>query len=132
MAIDGPAPFLLFAAGAPDAGDDGRDIASQLSFFRRFAQLPGHPDLRPPEGEIPWNFPVGQRECIRLVLDIAESMGRVVKVVDVNRPAGDRALVERWAAAEAVLPLLVSPGGQRLEGADSFVPPRVRKFLSGT
>lgn len=129
MVPNDPRRFLLFAGGEPDRGDDGRGMASQLGPFKRLIQLPGRPDLGPGEGELPWQFPVEQRACVRLVLDMARSVGRVVQVVDVNRPAGDRDLVERWVTPETVLPLLISPDGRRREGAESFVPSQIRKFL---
>jgi hypothetical protein len=57
-------------------------------------------------------------------------MGKALKVVDVNRPSGDQGLVQRWVTRETLLPLLVSPNGRRLEGIESFVPSRLKDFLS--
>lgn len=119
--------FLLFAAGGPDHGDDGRAIARRLR--RQTGVLPGTgADLHSPV-EPQWEFPVEQRSCILLVEEIAATTGDEVRVIDVNQPGEDRRLVERWAGPEAVLPLLVSPLGRRLEGAESFRPKRVRQFL---
>ena len=70
--------------------------------------------------------------CIELVAELAESAGRALRIVDVNHPADDqRALVRRWVGTNTLLPLLVAPDGRTLEGSESFVPSRVRRFLRG-
>ena len=128
----GPKAYLLFAAGEPDRGDDGRRMASQLTVptILLSPRISGSSSPDPPSVEVPWHFPVEQRSCVRLVTDIAQSMGRVVSVVDVNWPERDRDLVERWIGPSTLLPLLIAPDGRRLEGIEAFVPARVRRFLS--
>ena len=125
-------PFLMFAAGEEDRGDDGREIASR--YHRRFL-LPTFPsrwDARTDRPEEPrWHFPVEQAMCVRLVAELAESLGKPLKIVDVNRPEDDRDLVSQWLDANASLPVLVAPDGRRLERLESFVPARVRRFLAG-
>ena len=86
--------------------------------------------MRPAPDERPWHFPVEQRTCIRLVDELAESLGRTVMVIDVNWPEFHTDLVERWVGPNTLLPLLVAPDGRRLEGLESFVPSIVRRFLS--
>lgn len=125
--------FLLFAAGEPDRGDDGRALASEIqqpTILQSIPRISGHSFPGPAPDEVPWHFPVEQRACIRLVNELAESLGRAVTVIDVNWPESDRDLVERWTGPNTLLPLLVAPDGRRLEGLESFVPSRVRRFLS--
>ncbi len=119
--------FLLFAGGEPDRGDDGRDIASSLvGRFRAGRKYLGNSSVR----EARWQFPVQQRMCVELVLEMAQRLGRSVKVIDVDWAGDDRGYVTQWRATEALLPLLISPDGRRLEGIESFVPAEVRRFLS--
>ncbi|HXY46592.1 MAG TPA: hypothetical protein VEK13_01680 [Thermoplasmata archaeon] len=127
-----PTSFLLFAAGEPDRGDDGRAIASQLTVptILHSPRVSSGSSTGPPSEELLWHFPVEQRACVRLVTDIAKSMGQVVTVIDVNWPEGDRDLVERWMGPNSLLPMLIAPDGRRLEGIESFVPSRVRRFLA--
>lgn len=123
--------FLLFATGEPDRGDDGRGFASTFHRAGVIVQLPPkNPEVVPARGDVRWHYPVEQRMCVQLVVNLAESMGKALKVVDVNRPSGDQGLVQRWVTRETLLPLLVSPNGRRLEGIESFVPSRLKDFLS--
>lgn len=131
MATHESKPFLLFAAGEPDRGNDGRALVSTFHRTAAIVQLPPKdPEVLPQRGEVRWHYPVEQRMCVQLVLSLAEPMGKAVKVVDVHRPAGDHDLVERWVTRETLLPLLVSPNGGRLQGIESFVPSRLKHFLS--
>jgi hypothetical protein len=77
-----------------------------------------------------WHFPVEQARCIRLADELAKSLGKPIEVVDVNRPLGRTQDVARWVTPNVRLPLFVSPSGRHIEGTDSFVPSKVRRFLS--
>jgi len=123
-----PKVFLLFAGGEPNRGDDGRAIASGLK--RQTLIFPTVTPNPPSQATPPWEFPVEQRSCIKLVTEMAEPTGDRVRVIDVNSPGTDRRLVDRWAGSDSLLPVLVAPSGRRLEGLDAFVPGRLRRFLA--
>ncbi len=133
---DGTGPeFILFAGGEVDHDEDGRELVRHLPRFRVFSLTP-MPKVAPrssygPERADTWKFPADVQSCVALVLDLAHRMRCRVRVVDVYRPGEDAALVRRWVTSETLLPILVSPGGRTLEGADSFVPGTVREFLRG-
>lgn len=134
MAASGSVPFLLFAAGEPNRGDDGRRILRHFPRMRAFSILPPEQTEERFSKSLaaepaPWGFPLDVRACVDLVLDLAERVGRAVVVIDVNRPAERRVDVERWTSPEGLLPALIAPTGARLEGLDAFTPAAVRRFL---
>ncbi len=126
--------FLLFAGGEVDRGDDAREMVKKLPRFHAFFAYPAGavaPEpARGPDGQPAWKFPPDVAGCVELALDLAKKMGIRVRVVDVNLPKADAGLVDRWVAPQNVLPMMVSPRGERLEGMDAFVPRTVRAFLS--
>ncbi len=131
MAGTVPGTFLLFVAGEPDRGDDSVVSRTRFNRFSGFLPAPGAGSQQPPGPlEPPWHLPLEQRRCLAMVGSLAEPLHRAVKVVDVNRPEGDRELVARWVSEETLLPSLVAPDGRRLDGLDSFLPNRVRALLS--
>ena len=134
MGAAGTLPFLMFAAGEPNRGDDGRRILRHFPRMRAFSILPPeqteqHFSRELADEAAPWEFPIDVRGCVDLVLDLAKRTGRAVVVVDVNRPAERRVDVERWTTPGGVLPVLVAPTGARLEGLDAFTPGAVKRFL---
>jgi hypothetical protein len=135
--------FVLFVAGEPDTGADPfKDV--QTSIVRRLAGVVvggavvgGHGKRKKREaderaasqGLPPWILPREQQQCIELVEDAAQELQRSVTLVDVNRPEGNQSLVDRWFTPDSILPLLVSPSGERLEGNERFTPTTIRRFL---
>lgn len=120
--------FLLFIAGEPF--EIGVKVArtSNRTFWYRGG-------LSDPEGLDDPDYAVRdqtygpQATIARMVSDLAARDGLDVKVVNVERPGDDLALVEASVRADTDLPLLVRPDGRRLEGAENFEPARVSKFL---
>lgn len=137
--------LLLFVAGEPDSGvgstrDVQTSIAGRLagSFLGGWVLGPseakssasGDSQAPLPDGQ-PWHLPPQQVQATDMVLDVARSKGRTVTIVDVNRPAGNQSLVDRWVGPDGVLPLLVRSDGARLEGIEKFAPRKVRDFVDG-
>jgi len=130
----GPGGLLLFVAGDPDLA--GRLALFPRSFSRMAAFLvpPGLLIARgtsatPPDPTAPWLIPADQMMCVDRLAQAVQGTGQTIKVVDVNRPADDRPLVEQWVGPEDILPILVRPDGARMEGAESFSPAALREFL---
>lgn len=123
-------PFLLFAASEHDPSVEGLDAVAGMgarllsigaaSWRARSAATPNAPTE---------NFPGEQGRSVRLALDIGESLGRAVRVIDLSHPGDDQELATRYARGEPLLPLLVAPSGRRLEGLDSFVPAQLKRFF---
>jgi hypothetical protein len=134
--------LLLFVAGEPDSGVGstqdvqtsiaGRLVGSFLGGWVSGSSGAKSPTSAPqgalPDGQ-PWHLPPQQVQATDIVLDAARGKGRTVTIVDVNRPAGNQALVDRWVGQDGVLPLLVRSDGGRLEGIEKFVPRKVRDFI---
>jgi hypothetical protein len=76
-------------------------------------------------------FPADQVMCAQQLLEAAKRLGRTVKIVDVNQPEVDRALVQRFVGPDDVLPIAVRSDGTRLEGTESFGPGALQEFLAG-
>ena len=136
MSTPGPGRLLLFVGGDPDlAGTLSRFPKAHpvaASFFvpgTLFLGASRRGEPRPPEA--PWLIPPSQMLCVERLAKAVERSGATVKVVDVNRPGDDRALVERYVNAEDVLPIVVRPDGARLEGEEAFTPAALRKFVTG-
>jgi len=134
MATAASRPFLLFAGGEPDRRDDGMAIVSNLHRARVFVQIPPKRREEGPlldaNGRPRWHFRTEQGSAVRLAVEIAKAMGKEVRVIDVNRPATEGDPVDRYVTAETHLPVLISPDGRRLEGLESFVPSRLKRFLA--
>lgn len=75
-------------------------------------------------------FPPEQVMCAQRLLDVAKRMGRTVRIVDVEAPGEDAALVRQYVAPGDVLPMAVRSDGERLEGEESFDTATLRRFLS--
>jgi hypothetical protein len=137
--------LILFVAGEPGVPDDsmrdvntslvgrlgGSVISGWLSRATRPAPPPAEGAPLPSEESQPWHLPSDQIQCANLVFDIAKDAGRNVLLVDVNRPLGRQDLVNRWVGSDGVVPMLVRPGGGRLQGFNQFVPGTVRRFIRG-
>lgn len=77
MATHGSKPFLWFASGEPDRGNDGRALASPFHRAAAIVQLPPkNPEVLPQRGEVRWHYPVEQRMSVQPVLNLAESTDR--------------------------------------------------------
>jgi hypothetical protein len=134
--------LILFVAGEPDPRA-GRTREAEVSAVRRLAGAVvgvrwispmGCPagstsDQAPTCDDRSWRIPPQQVMCVNLVAEIAQSLGKRVALVDVNRPVGRQNLVDYWVGSNAVLPLLVRPDGTRLEGIEEFVPGKLRQFI---
>jgi hypothetical protein len=145
MAAGWGADFLMFVAGEPGTGiDPFQDI--ETSMVRRMtgsvvggwlSRLGGTSapamggNASSLQNAPSWSIPIPQAQCVRLVLDIAQSVRKTVSFVDVNRPAGFDGLVQQWVGSDHPLPLLARPDGARLQGLGEFVPRAVRRFLLG-
>ncbi len=123
-------PFLLFAASERDPSVDGLDAVAGMG-QRLLGVGPASGRARGSRAGSPptENFPGEQGRSVRLALDIGQSLGRTVRVIDLSRPGDDQALANQYAQGEPLLPLLVAPSGRRLEGLDSFVPAQLKKFF---
>ena len=145
MAAVGGPDFLLFVASEPGTGvDPFQDV--ETSMVRRMtgtvaggwltriggtgSASPGSGASRPEEAR-PWTLPAPQAQCVRLVMDIAESVQRRVALIDVNNSAGHDDIVRKWVGTDGLLPLLVRPDGARIQGLGEFVPRAVRRFMLG-
>jgi hypothetical protein len=129
----GQAPFayLLFARSELITGSEGYLVADQLAkhrWQRMFLPVSSDPGSAP-ESEGSRDFPYEVGHCVRLAVEIAHSAGVPLRVIDIATAAADPELVDRWVTPETILPLLVSPRGETLEGPSSFVPAEVREFF---
>lgn len=144
MAAFRGADLLLFVAGEPGpAPDPMQDVARMIEritgplgygWLKRTMGNPSQTsDSRaaPLSEGPPWHLPMPQVQCVNLVLDIAQDLGRTVALIDVNHPTGYEEQVRRWIASEPVLPVLVRRDGRHIEGTDQFVPRKVRRFIRG-
>jgi len=125
---------LLFAASEPFRPEEGYAIASSFHRLRGFVVLPSKDAVGPvrgPSGERRWEFPEDVGRCARLAVEIARSMGRDLRIIDVSRPGEDDALVRQWVRPETLLPMLLAPDGRALNGMEAFQPGRLRAFLKG-
>jgi hypothetical protein len=125
--------LLLFVASEPGPGTEpGWEFVRFLGWAHTRG-LGVAPSAKPPQvpsvEEHPWHFPREVVRSINLVLDVAESRGRTVTVVDVARPGQHRSLVDRWVGPNGLLPLLVRPDGAQLEGSAEFDPKKIRQFI---
>jgi len=68
--------------------------------------------------------------CAQLSTDVAKQRGRNLRLVDVNDPGEDRALVQQYVGVADVLPILLRSDGSRLEGEEAFTPRAVRRFMA--
>ncbi|HTW77387.1 MAG TPA: hypothetical protein VMG14_06450 [Thermoplasmata archaeon] len=134
--------LLLFVAAAPDPGE-GVGVAVDSSVFANVTRAftgswivlrpAGPARASPAAADGPsgtWKLPRAQAQAARLVLDLAKAAGRTVLLVDVERPEGLDALVQRWYSADDLLPKLVRSDGAALEGEEMFTPRLVRSFLT--
>lgn len=135
MSAPPPGSLLLFVAGDPDLAERLTRFPRQLNRMAAFMIPPGlligrGPRTPPPDPAAPWLIPADQMMCVDRLAEAVQGTGRTVKVVDVNRPGDDRPFVERWVGPQDVLPILIRPDGARMEGAESFSPGALRKFLA--
>ena len=140
--------LLLFVAGEPELSPSVREVEAGMgdrlsSMFlgvaaptiitRASAEAARPPESgfhRPPLTDSRrWHVPASQLMCESVVLEQAKRQGRIVLVVDANRPGDQQDLVDRWVRPNDALPLLVRSDGARLEGEENFTPGRVRRFL---
>jgi len=131
--------LLLFVGGEPiDPNDPLQQVSA--SVFARFANtlLPAvawsrsPSKVRPADPAAtgpPWHLGRQEIFCVNQVLEVAEKLGRSVTVVDVNRAGEQQPLVDRWVGNEDILPILVRPDGERLEGSENFSSSILRKFI---
>jgi len=134
MSAPDPNGLLLFVAGDPDLAGRLARFPGRAPRLGMFLIPPGlllgsGPSVPPPDPTAPWLIPVDQMLCVDRLSEAVQGTGRTVKVVDVNRPGDDRALVERWVGPEDVLPILVRQDGARIEGSEAFSRSRLREFL---
>jgi hypothetical protein len=124
--------FLLFARSEAIRGDEPHLVAERLARHRwlRFV-APVGPDSPPVPREGPESrgFPGEVGLCVRLAVEIAESKGIPLRVIDLAAASEDLELIAKWVRPETVLPLLISPNGESLEGPGWFVPAELRHFL---
>jgi hypothetical protein len=121
--------FLLFAASQPDRGEGLVAPVSALDRFLLGKALSNYPvdpvAPRGTDGAEPRYFPGEQGRSVRIALEIAETEGRRVRLIDVSAPGDRAALVDRFVGAGSLLPLLIAPSGRRLEGPTDFIPSRL-------
>jgi hypothetical protein len=125
------APFVLFVAGEPyrDAvAEQPQQVVLRALPFGSTMPIelggvhePG--DLRP--GQLYG----AQASDARYVLSIAKRCGAFVKLVDVDNPGDDAALVQRTITNDDALPCLVRADGEHLSGEDCLTPRRLEAFL---
>jgi len=124
----------MFVAGAPDPGEYR---PYYLGFWGRIGAgfLPGSLWSRsgmahrePPPGA--WHVPGDMLMSVELVEREAARLHLPLRVIDVNQPEDDRALVEHYVRPDDVLPFLVRSDNDRLSGFEEFTPETVRRFLS--
>jgi hypothetical protein len=108
----------------------GSVIGGWISGVRRQGSPPSGASALPSSDDSPWHLPPQQIQCVNLVLDLAKRAGRRVTLIDVNRPAGNQNLVDRWVGSNGLVPMLVRSDGARLQGLDDFVPATVRRFIA--
>ncbi|HTP55341.1 MAG TPA: hypothetical protein VML53_01570 [Thermoplasmata archaeon] len=130
--------LILFVSGSPSIEPDIRTVqygSVTQRFFGAMAVPGGWSQARrvgrdpPAAAPDDWRLPPDAVMCVEVVETEARRAHRQVRVVDVNRPGDDRPLVERWITPSDVLPLLLEPGGRRLEGVENFEAAKVRAFL---
>jgi hypothetical protein len=145
MAVPSGTDLLLFVAGEPGPPlDSMRDVETSIvgrmtgsivgNWWRGRSGSPSAPaGSLPTQGadSASWHLPPQQIQVVNLVFDIARRMRKSVGLIDVNRPANHRQLVDWWVGPEGVLPLLVRPDGVRLQGMEGFSPGKVRRFIQG-
>lgn len=141
-----PGTVVLFVAGDPalarvraastatSVGFVGRALGWGLppimtSGVRNAGQPAAPSRSGPPEPREP--IPPEHVRCAQQVLDVAKRSKREVRIVDVNRPGDDGALVARYVDVNDVLPILVRSDGARLEGEEAFTRSAIRRFLAG-
>ena len=138
MDAPNPGTVVLFLAGDPALAERQASRPPLYGGLARLvvpmALLPGGmgdrmaPGRERPTG--PDAFPADQVMCAQQLLEAAKRLGRAVKIVDVNQPGEDRALVQRFVGLDDVLPIAVRSDGTRLEGAESFGPGALQDFLA--
>ena len=74
-------------------------------------------------------LPEVQLQCVVLVLEAAQRIGRSVRLVDISRPPSPGEPPGPRPDAEEFFPILVGPDGARLAGELEFTPGKVRRFL---
>lgn len=136
--------LLLFVAGMPGEAESQQTHSTLLQWFlganaesRISGGGPGRDRASPqdtrvgPEGGEgpPWHLPREMMMAIQLVCEAASRVGRHVRLVDVNRAGPDEELVQRWVGAGDIFPLLIRPGGGRMEGTENFTRRAVRRFV---
>jgi hypothetical protein len=129
-----PADLPLFVASEPGPGDEpGWNYVRTLRGVipRSSGVTPPYQPQGPLFEERQWHFSREVVLAVNLVLEEAESVGKTVTLVDVERPGLQQDLVNRWVGPQDLLPLLVRPDGARLEGIDEFTPRKVRQFIRG-
>jgi len=132
-----PGTLLLFLGGDPDLPAMRQPIRQRYTMLERLflprttGAGPSTP-VPPRDPAAPWPYPVAHVMCAQRLADAARRTGRAVKTVDVNRPGEDRALVEGFVGPNDVLPFVVRSDGARLEGAESFTPAALRKFVAAS
>jgi len=132
-----PGTLLLFLGGDPDLPAMRLPIRQRYTMLERLflpRTIGAEPPRTSPAGDpaAPWPYPVAHVMCAQRLADAARRTGRAVKTVDVNRPAEDRGLVEAFVGPDDVLPIVVRSDGARLEGAESFTPNALRRFVAAS
>jgi hypothetical protein len=134
VALASDPSLLLFVGGDPRLADSlgafPRSFPRILGFVVPPTLLMGSGRGAPPRAaEAPWLIPSDQLMASERLSEALRGSHRTVKVVDVNQPGEDRALVERYLTSSDVLPVLVRADGARLEGANAFTRSNLRAFL---
>jgi len=127
--------LLLFVGGDPSLAEGLRHFPRAIPLLAGFLIPPsllleGSSSRRPSARDATLLIPADQVMAVERLGDAVKGSPRTVRVVDVNRPGNDRYLVEGLVGPQDVLPILVRPDGARLEGAESFSPAALRKFVS--
>ncbi len=134
MAAPSPRSVVLFLASDPALADRLAAMPATLGWMSRLL-LPASVVLNRAgramaDGSTEGPFPADQVMCAQRLIDLAKRARCTVRVVDVNRPGSDRALVDRYVTVADVLPIAVRADGQRVVGVEQFEPPRLRQFLA--
>jgi hypothetical protein len=125
--------IVLFLGSDPSLADPLGAHPAALTWMSRFLPanlVAGRAEGATEAAEAEGPFPPDQVMCAQRLIDLARRTHRSVRVVDVNRPGADRALVQRFVAPEDILPIAVRADGQRLVGTEGFGRTALRAFLA--
>jgi hypothetical protein len=127
------APFVLFIAGEPRrdalAGQSSQALVGVVPVAGATVVTLG--SAHEPSDLLPGQIFGREANEARYVLAVAGRCGARVKLVDVDHPGEDLALLQSAITEEDVLPCLVRADGQRLSGEEALSPAHLAAFLRG-